>query len=241
MTTQFRTIPKYIAISQEIIARINNGELALGGQVPSENELIATHSISNTTARKVLLELERGGWVTRIKGRGTFVRQSRVERTVNRILSFTRNMLESGRRPSTKLLGIKPIRQSRSFLLRGRTWTLPAPIFEVKRLRFADDVPMMVETRYVSMHFCPGLDHQDLEGSLYDIYESEYGLQLQQIDQQLSATVLQGEELALFDLTEQTPFFRVEGVTFLARELILEMEESLYRGDMYEFNITAIR
>lgn len=241
MTTTMRVVPKYIEISQAITARINSGELELGSQVPSENELIATHGISNTTARKVLLELERGGWVTRIKGRGTFVRQSRIERTVNRILSFTRNMTEAGRQPSTRLLGIRPLRQSRSFELRGRTWTLPAPLYEVRRLRYADGIPMMMETRYMSMHFCPGLDRRNLEGSLYDIYETDYELQLVQIDQRLSATVLQGKDLELFDLHEPTPFFRVEGVTFLAREVLLEMEESLYRGDMYEFNVTATR
>jgi len=233
--------PKYLEISQQIIGQIDSGELGLGAQVPSENELIATHGISNTTARKVLLELERGGWVTRIKGRGTYVRQNRVERTVGRILSFTRNMLEAGRKPSTRLLGIKVLRQSRSQLVNKREYTLPGPIYQVERLRFADNVPMMRETRYVSMHFCPALDKKKLEGSLYDLYETEYRLQMDRIDQILSATVLAGRNLEAFGLEDPAPFFRVEGVTFLAKELILEMEESFYRGDMYEFYVTATR
>lgn len=234
-------MPKYLEISQSIIRQISSGEFGLGAQVPSENELIARHGISNTTARKVLLELERGGWVTRIKGRGTYVRQNRVERTVSRILSFTRNMLDAGRTPSTKLLSMRAERGARSLVVHDRQYTLVGPLYEVTRLRFADGIPMMKETRYVSMHSCPGLTKQDLRGSLYDIYEREYGLQLMRIDQVLSAAILQPEEFSAFSVDSPVPVLRVEGITFLAKEVILETEESLYRGDMYRFYVTATR
>lgn len=59
------TNPKYLDISKEIIRRIESGGLHPGDKVPSENELIKTYKISNTTARKSLLEVEINGWVTR--------------------------------------------------------------------------------------------------------------------------------------------------------------------------------
>ncbi len=239
MKTRTRGIPKYLTIAQGIIERVGSGSLPLGAQVPSENELIEQHGVSNTTARRVLAELEKSGWVTRIKGRGTFVRQNRVERSVSRILGFTRNMIEAGRAPSTRLLGIRVLRESRSLEISGRLYTVAAPLYEVQRLRLADSVPMMKETRYVSMQFCPGLDRQNLEGSLYDIYEREYGLRLARIDQILRATILEGRALGAFETDEPMPAFRVEGVTFIAKEVILEMEESIYRGDAYSFYVTA--
>ena len=207
--------------------------------MPSENELIAQYGVSNTTARKVLLELERQGWVTRIKGRGTYVRQDRVGRPVSRILSFTRNMAEAGRTPSTRVLGVRVAHGVRSVQVNNREYHLPGPFYEVRRLRLADGVPMMLETRYVSMQLCPGMDKQDLEGSLYDIYEQHYGLHLARIDQVVSAVVLEGSELAELGLETPIPAFRVEGATLVAKELILEMEGSLYRGDTYRFYVTA--
>ena len=48
--------PKYLEISKAIIAKIESGELLPGDKVPSENELINMYKISNTTARKSLLE-----------------------------------------------------------------------------------------------------------------------------------------------------------------------------------------
>lgn len=64
-----KTEPKYVAISKDIIRRIESGDLVPGDKVPSENELIEKYKISNTTARKSLHEIELRGWVTRIKGK----------------------------------------------------------------------------------------------------------------------------------------------------------------------------
>ena len=209
--------------------------------VPSENSLIKTYGVSNTTARKVLLELERAGWVTRVKGRGTYVRDNRVDRSANRILAFTKNMLEVGREPSTRLISVKVRKSAPRLRVNGRQYSLAGPVCEIKRLRLGDGIPMMRETRYVSEKLCPGIHGKDLEGSLYDIYEREYGLQLAQIEQVLSATMIDGRKMGFAELKVEIPAFYVQGVTFCAKELILEMEESIYRGDMYRFSVRATR
>ncbi len=233
-------LPRYFCISQEIIARIGRGELLPGAPVPSENELIREYAVSNTTARKVLAELEGAGWVRRVKGRGTYVQRDRVTRSADRILGFTKNMLEAGRVPSTKLLGVRRLKRSRSLVVNGRSYVLAGPLYEISRLRLADGLPVMKETRYVSTRFCPDLDKKNLESSLYSMYEKDYGLRLARVDQILSAVLLRGEELASFGLKKAIPAFRVEGATFCGKDLILELEESLYRGDLYRFFVRAI-
>ena len=74
MATDKYSPPKYFQIRRRIVGAIQRGELAPGAPVASENEIIERYGVSNTTARKVLHELEKEGWVTRVKGRGTFVR-----------------------------------------------------------------------------------------------------------------------------------------------------------------------
>ena len=233
-------IPKYYRISQEIIAGIQAGDFATGQKVPSENEIIERYKVSNTTARKTLKQIEEAGWVRRIKGKGTIVCQNSVNRSINRILSFTKNMLEVGKTPSTKLISAK-IRRSRHFcVVHGRQYTLESPFCEIQRLRFADGVPVMKETRYISTSFCPGIEKMDLEGSLYEIYRQEYGLDLERVSQILSAVMLDNKTMEIFGLRNPTPAFCVEGVTFCGKELIVEMEESVYRGDMYHFSVEAM-
>jgi GntR family transcriptional regulator len=150
-------------------------------------------------------------------------------------------MIEAGRAPTTRLLGARVRRRGRRLTINGRRYALAGPICEIKRLRLADGVPMMRETRYVSAALCPGIEKKELEQSLYDIYGRDYGLQLSQVDQRLSAIVVSAREMGFASAEGELPSILVEGVTFCAKEVILEMEESVYRGDMYRFSVRATR
>lgn len=233
--------PKYFQISREIISSIQRGTLIPGSPVPSENEIIERFAVSNTTARKALHELERQGWVTRMKGKGTFVRDQAVVRAINRIFGFTKNMVEAGRKPSTKLTGFRLYDDDHTQTINGRDFTLKGPYCEIERLRLADGIPMMKETRYISLQLCPEIQRRNLEQSLYTIFEKDYGLHLTEINQMLSAVLLEGDWLKTFNLAKPVPAFRVEGVSFCGKDLIVEMENSVYRGDMYRFAAKAVR
>jgi len=241
VTTHKFSPPKYFQIRRKIVGAIQRGDLAPGAPVASENEIIKQHGVSNTTARKVLLELEKEGWVNRIKGKGTFVRDFPVVRAINRIFGFTRNMVEAGRKPATRLIGFHLREGNHSQTINGREFTLMGPYCEIDRLRLADGIPMMKETRYISMTLCPDIQRRNLEQSLYEVFEEHYGIQLTEINQMLSAIVLDGEWLQVFQVDRPIPAFRVEGASFCGKDMIVEMENAVYRGDMYRFAAKAMR
>ncbi len=220
---------------------IQHGEMSPGTLVPSENEIIEKFKVSNTTARKALHELEKAGWVTRVKGKGTFVRNNTVQRSVNRIFGFTKNMIEAGRKPSTQLIGFHLRDGGHTRTINGRECTLQGRYCEIERIRFADGVPMMKETRYISLGLCPDIHRKNLEHSLFEIYEKHYGIRMLEFDQMLSTVLLEGDWLNVFQLEKPIPAFRVEGVTFCGKDLILEIEDAYYRGDIYRFSAKATR
>jgi len=241
MTTDKYSPPKYYQIRRKIVGSIQRGDLLPGAPVASENEIIERYGVSNTTARKVLHELEKGGWVTRVKGKGTFVRDFPVLRAINRIFGFTRNMVEAGRKPATKLLGFHLREEDHSQTINGRQFTLKGPFCEIERLRLADGIPMMKETRYISLTLCPEIQRRNLEQSLYELFAKQYDIHLTEIVQMLSAVVLEGEWLQVFQVERPIPAFRVEGASFCGKDMIVEMENAVYRGDMYRFAAKAVR
>ena len=237
---KMKHIPKYYTISQEIIGLIQSGALTPGMKVPSENEIINRYKVSNTTARKILQEIELAGWAIKVKGKGTYVRTKNIDRTVTRILGFTKNMIEAGYQPSTKLLSAKVVRKGYSAILNGRRYSLAGPVYMIHRIRYADDIPMLLEKRYISMTMCPTIANMVFEGSLYEIYEKNYGVTLTEVNQELSTILIEDPKIKkLFEIREPIPAFLVDGVTFCGREMILEMEESIYRGDKYKFSVRA--
>lgn len=240
METDKHSPPKYYQISREIIGSIQTGALPPGAPVPSENEIIFKYKVSNTTARKALHELEKEGWVTRVKGKGTYVKDKTVVRSINRIFGFTKNMVEAGRKPATRLIGFHLHSSDHKQTINGREYTLKGPFCEIERIRYADGVPIMKETRYISTGLCPDVQRKNLEHSLYDIFAKEYGIQLTEINQMVSAVLMEGSQLKHFNLAKAVPAFRVEGVSFCGKDLIVEMEDSIYRGDMYRFAAKAV-
>ena len=239
MVTEKYSPPKYFQISRDVVSRIQKGTLPPGSPVPSENEIIEKYKVSNTTARKALHELEKEGWVTRVKGKGTFVRDFTVVRAINRIFGFTKNMIEAGRKPATRLVGFHLRNADHTQTINGRAFILKGPHCEIERIRYADGIPMMRETRCISLGLCPDIHRRNLEQSLYTIFEKDYGIHLTEINQMLSAVVLEGESLKPFQLDKPVPAFRVEGASFCGKDLIIEMEDSVYRGDMYRFAAKA--
>lgn len=233
-------LPKYLAISNSLIDQIRSGSLAPGMRVPSENEIIRDYQVSNTTARKALANVEQLGFATRIKGRGTFVRERGVERSATKILSFSQNMRQAGRVPSTRVLQAEIVsRGSPTLIISGRRYTMKAPLFRILRLRFGDDEPILLEERFISADLCPDLLANDLTGSLYGIYDGVYGLQLTEIKQRIRSILLDDQAKEHFGLSGETPGLLIEGITFSGKEMLLEMEGSVYRGDTYQFTVTA--
>jgi len=237
--TEGTRFPKYYTIARDIIEKIREGELLPGMQVPSENEIIQQYKVSNTTARKALQEIDNGGWATKIKGKGTYVRKQSVVRSVDRILSFTDNMLELGYTPSARLLFKGILEEGYAASINGRKYTMKGPVYKVHRLRFADEIPMMLEVRYICIKLCPGIIDEELSGSLYEIYKQKYGLALKEVHQMLSTFMIDSGVGEFFNLQQSIPGILVDGVTFCGREIILEMEKSIYRGDRYSFAVRA--
>lgn len=234
-------VPIYFKISKQIIEQIKKKKLVPGDKIPSENEIRERYNVSNTTARKVLQEIEQGGYVRKLKGKGTFVRDNKeVNRSATKVLSFTRNMQQQGIEPHTKLLDCTILKGGISKTIQGQKYTLVGQVCKITRLRFGNDKPMLKEIRYISLKHCPGIDKMDLEGSLYNIYEKKFNLHITRIDQSLSSIIIDKSQKDIFNNKHTIPGFKLEGVSFCGKDFILEIEESIYNGEFYKFDIKAL-
>lgn len=240
--------PKYLSISKEIIRKIESGELLPGDKVPSENELIKTYKISNTTARKSLLEVELNGWATRIKGKGTFVLNRSEDRHLTRVLgsfhavkeSFDENLIKEGFKPKNIILEKTIIENGISSKINGRHYIIEGPVLKIHRLRYADETLLKDEIRYVSMSICPKINIMDLEQAFSKIYEEKYYLVLQEVQRTLGTTILNPDETNnYFDSEIPIAVFILDGAVFTTDGRIVEIEKSLYRGDKYKFSVAA--
>jgi GntR family transcriptional regulator len=145
------------------INKIESGTFQAGDKIPSENELIKQYNISNTTARKCLQEIELQGWANRIKGKGTFVLNRSVDRHITRVLgvfdavkeSFNDRLIREGFTPKNIVLEKTILLEGISSNINNRHCIMEGPVLKIHRLRYADDVLLKDETKYISMTLCP--------------------------------------------------------------------------------------
>lgn len=86
------TTPIYLIIENDIKAAINNGSFKSGDLIPSENELKEKYNVSRMTVRQALNNLVNEGLLFRHQGKGTFVSNAKIEKSIQGIRSFTEEM-----------------------------------------------------------------------------------------------------------------------------------------------------
>src|SRR5580692_11463780 len=62
----------YRALAARIRDAIRNGEYAGGRQLPTEDQLSASYSVSRQTVRRAMQDLVAEGFIYRVAGRGTY-------------------------------------------------------------------------------------------------------------------------------------------------------------------------
>lgn len=240
--------PKYILISEEIITSIETGDLLPGEKIPSENELIKKYNISNTTARKSLLEIELKGWATRIKGKGTFVinrtHDKHLTRTLGSIyatrIGFDENLVKEGFMPKNIILEKTILEAGISTDISGHHYIIEGPVVKIHRLRYANDLLLKDETRYISLKICPKINMLESQKPFFKLYEEIYNLKLTDIKQTLSTTVFSEKTPDnYFESEIPLPVFILDSAIFCSDNKVVEIEKSFYRGDKYKFSIVA--
>jgi GntR family transcriptional regulator len=239
---------KFITISEEIIEKIRSGGLLPGDQIPSENELILEYRISNTTARKVLLEIESKGWGKRIKGKGTFVLnrspEHHLQRTLGSIDSTRRGfhdyLLAEGFNPKNIILEKTILKEGFSSEIGGKHYIIQGPVIKIHQLRYADDELMKDETKYISIDACPNIQRLSTEISHFRVYEEMYNLKITDIKQTLSVKILSPNVPENnFEDKAPIPVFILDSVILLKADRVVEIEKSFYHGEKYKFSIIA--
>ncbi|MCP4626438.1 MAG: GntR family transcriptional regulator [bacterium] len=232
-------IPLYYQLKEQIKQHILDGEYKEGDLIPSEREFSDNYELSSTTIRRALNDLVQENFLERKAGKGTFVRHKKVKRDLHKVLGFTKNMTEMGLAPTTKVLSKKVV-AANAFARKRLGLKKGDKVVRLERLRLADDVPMMLETRYIRTDLCPNIEKEELSSSLWRVFEDKYGLKPNCHSQGMKIATVSGHAAANLTLNDNSLVFLIKGVTYVQDHEPIECEESLYRSDKYELTFEAI-
>src|SRR6266849_7543275 len=89
-------IPLHHQVRSYLLGCIERGELLPGQKLLQEREYSARFGISLAPVRQAILDLVKEGYFYRVPGRGTFVREQKVEEKISILASFSESMRAKG-------------------------------------------------------------------------------------------------------------------------------------------------
>jgi len=206
------SIPLYLQLKNTIKGAIDSGEIKKGEKIASENKLCKKYNVSRITVRNALAELEEEGYLIKKQGKGTFATKPKLFRPLEDSIGFSESCRNAGM-------------ESMSIVLKREILPLDDKLKEclhldendkiiyIKRLRFADGEPLMVENNYFSYHRFEFLMHEPLTGSLYELLEKKKGIICNQsLKNIITVTSANGELVKLLQVSVGAPLFVMDGV-----------------------------
>lgn len=229
-------LPLYDQIERNLRDLIVNGRLQPGQMMPPEWDLSALYGVSRLTVRRALETLVRQNWLERKHGVGTFVRQPTIASIADSKLSFTEQMRAIGRKPSSRLIGQRVV-PATTKIARALRMQEGEAIFEITRVRLADDIPILLETSCLSQERFPSLELRawSANDSLYKILSEEYGVSITGLDHTLKPVLLTESEARELQTRAGTPALLSEIVGLTRDGTPVEYSWSLSNGEKSEF------
>lgn len=234
--SQSSAVPFYLQLEELLLRRVSAGEWPPGGQIPTESELCEQYGVSRVTVRQALARLVQRGLLTRGRGKGTFVRDSRVTASARSVSSFSTELGALGMKPGAVLLGIDTV--PASDLVANAMHREPGTeLFRLRRLRTADGQPIAVQTSLLVAEMFPGLDEKVSDNtSLYELLSSEYGVGPDEAMEIFRVAGVPRDLAPLLDVPRGSHAFHVVRVSFAGPEAF-EHTTSFIRGDRYEIRL----
>jgi GntR family transcriptional regulator len=234
-------VPAYAQIGEAIKNLLKPGAIPPGTPLPPERILCEHLGVSRMTLRQACDALEREGFIESHRGRGTFVAPRRMQKKQQEMRSFTEEIRSRGMTPSSRLLVFRSVKPSAADL---DFFGLPDTelLYEVERVRFANDHPIALERIHIPEYLCPNLDRFNLaSNSIYKILEENYGLRLVHCTEQISAAWPSKTQRQLLQSPPNGVVLVVNRRTYTDKETPVELATTTYRGDLYTAIVHSVR
>ncbi|HEY5007199.1 MAG TPA: GntR family transcriptional regulator [Caulobacteraceae bacterium] len=222
--------PLYQQLQRALRSAISKNVIAPDEALPPERDLAEDFSVSRITVRKALDGLVSEGLLIRRQGAGTFV-AARVEKSFSKLSSFSEDMISRGRKPHSVWLS-----RSAGTVTPEESMTLGlspgSAVYRFSRIRYADEAPMALEYSTVPAFSMPSFEA--VEESLYDALE-KYGHRPTRALQRLRAVLFTREQAEMMRVAEAAAGLLIERRGFLKDGRAVEITQSFYRGDAYDF------
>ena len=228
--------PLYYQLAEIIINDIKEKNLQENDRILTEREYCEKYNLSRSTVRQAIAYLEKKGYIYKVQGCGTFVSSRVMKQKLLKFYSFTEEAKKQGKTPSSKILSFKE-KKTDEKICKELNINKDDKVYELQRLRLADDEVVMYEKTYLLEKKMQGLSKNILlENPLYDILQNRYNISFTKATERFSVLLADENIAEILTIPQGSPIIRLQRWTYAGMEII-EYTVSLVRGDRFEFEV----
>ncbi|QFY63314.1 GntR family transcriptional regulator (plasmid) [Rhizobium grahamii] len=223
-------IPLYKRLKLAIEKAIQTQTFQSGSVLPGERVIASSLSLSRVTVRKALSLLEEEGLLSRRHGFKTEI-GSRVEKSLATLTSFSEDIRARGQVPGCIWIS-RQITRASSTEMMALGIAGDANVVRIKRIRTANSLPIAVETSVVPVRFLPSPHLVDQ--SLYEALQAR-GFLPERAVQRMRSRPATADDATHLHCEAGAPLLVTERRCFLGDGQIVELCETRYKGDVFDF------
>jgi len=233
-------VPLHHQVRNYLLGCIERGELLPGQKLLQEREYAARFGLSLAPVRQAILDLVKEGYLYRVPGRGTFVREQKVEEKISILSSFSESMRAKG---LSAVLGVVALGVSKiPPNIRAAIATEDQQCVFLQRVALIEGKAIALLSSYLPARLVSGLETLDFNGrSLYKTLEERYGIVLARAESTIEVVRCRGTQSTVLGIPPGTPMLQVEGKTYDVTDQFVEFSQVLYRADRFRFTIESFR
>lgn len=237
---------KHTKIKQYLLAEIEKGNLMPGDKLETEENIAKRFEVSRPTVRQALKDLEQEGYLSRVKGSGTFVTEPKVLHTsTSFIASYKKEAEEQGRAFVNEVVEFETIAANEK-IARELGIKKGMQVKKLVRIRknkggSNEEIPVVYTSVYIPLFRFPEIDTQDFSKvSLYETLE-KYGMSICHVSKILEVCMPAQEVRDALRIGAWEPTIFVASKGFLKNGEIMEYAESYYPAGRSKFLIELKR
>lgn len=216
--------------------KIEQQDYAEHEKLPSEREFCEIYGLSRITVRQALQELALEGYIYKLHGKGTFVAPKTINQHLVKLYSFTEEMKKMGKTPTTQVLEFNEVVADERLAMNMNLEPLDE-VFQVIRLRLANDEPLMYEVSYLPKKVFPGLTEKDfVERPMYDVFYQDYQVAVTKAIEKFSAISIRDAEAKHLKMVVQQPGMLIKRNAY-HNDTLIEYTISVVRGDKFDYTV----
>lgn len=231
-------IPLYFQLKQLLLSQIKDGTYPAGSTIPTENELVDMYSISRTTVRQAISELAQEGRLKRVKSKGTYVTDPKINQSfLSKIESFNVQIEREGHVPSTQVLSLS-VRKADEMVASSLHIAVSDSVIHLQRRRFADDIPIVTIDTYLPDNCCRHLLKVDFTvQSLYSELSNSDKTKIMRVHRHIEAVSATKQDMQQLDIPQKSPILQTFSTGYNIFDEAIEFSIARYRGDRSSFDI----